>query len=272
MVAEQSTEADRLVAPIALYPDALVAQILAAATCPTEVVEGDRWMQQHPDLKGDAFAQAVDSQSWDPGVKALTQFPSVLAMMDKNLSWTSSPGDAYVNRQQNVLDAVQVMRQRAQQAGNLKSTHPSAGDPARVSVTLALEQVVERKCNSFAGAGCREPPDWALHPVDPAVGCHRVNRVVVRCPRRKPIHAYAKDGIGMTPVQTDVGFRCLAEFPGARTIMHYPVVLVRSSGVVASPPDNGRIAVGHFERWSLRDAHVRRLRGRSKLLLGTVRV
>ena len=145
MVAQQSPEADRLVAPIALYPDALVAQILAAATCPTEVVEGDRWMQQHPDLKGDAFAQAVDSQSWDPGVKALTQFPSVLAMMDKNLSWTSSPGDAYVNRQQNVLDAVQVMRQRAQQAGNLKSTHPSAGDPARVPVTLALEQVVERK-------------------------------------------------------------------------------------------------------------------------------
>ena len=145
MVAQQSPEADRLVAPIALYPDALVAQILAAATYPTEVVEAERWMQQHPDLKGDALAQAVDPQSWDPSVKALTQFPSVLAMMDKSLSWTSSLGDAYVNGQQNVLDAVQVMRQRAQQAGNLKSTHPSAGDPARVPVTLALEQVVERK-------------------------------------------------------------------------------------------------------------------------------
>ena len=123
VVAQQSPEElDRLVAPIALYPDALVAQILAAATYPTEVVEAERWIQQHPDLKGDALAQAVDPQSWDPSVKALTQFPSVLAMMDKSLSWTSSLGDAYVNGQQNVLDAVQVMRQRAQQAGNLKST------------------------------------------------------------------------------------------------------------------------------------------------------
>jgi hypothetical protein len=113
---------DQLVAPIALYPDALVAQILAAASYPAEVVEANRWMQEHTDLKGDALAKAVDPQSWDPSVKALTQFPSVLEMMDKNLSWTSSLGDAYVNEQQNVMDAVQVMRQRAQQAGNLKST------------------------------------------------------------------------------------------------------------------------------------------------------
>jgi hypothetical protein len=115
-------ELDQLVAPIALYPDALVAQALAAATYPTQVVEADRWMQQHTDLNGGALAQAVDSQPWDPSVKALTQFPSVLAMMDKNLSWTSSLGDAYVNAQENVFDAVQVMRQRAQQAGNLQST------------------------------------------------------------------------------------------------------------------------------------------------------
>ncbi|HWS63386.1 MAG TPA: DUF3300 domain-containing protein [Steroidobacteraceae bacterium] len=115
-------ELDQLVAPIALYPDALVAQILAAATYPTEIVEADRWLQQHPDLKGDALATAIDAQSWDPGVKALIQFPGLLGMMDKNLSWTSSLGQAYVNGQQDVLAAVQVMRQRAQQAGNLKST------------------------------------------------------------------------------------------------------------------------------------------------------
>jgi hypothetical protein len=121
--AQQSTqELDQLVAPIALYPDALVAQILAAATYPTQIVEADRWLQQHTDLKGDALAKAVDAQSWDPGVKALTQYPGLLGMMDKNLSWTSSLGEAYVNGQQNVLDAVQVMRLRAQQAGNLKST------------------------------------------------------------------------------------------------------------------------------------------------------
>src|SRR5207248_7163520 len=85
-VQQSPEELQQLVAPIALYPDALVAQILAAATYPTEVVEAERWMQQHPDLKGDALAQAVDSQSWDPSVKALTQLPSVLAMMDKSLS------------------------------------------------------------------------------------------------------------------------------------------------------------------------------------------
>jgi uncharacterized membrane protein YgcG len=120
---QQSPEQlDQLVAPIALYPDELVAQILAASSYPTEVVEAERWMQQHPDLKGQTLAQAVDQQSWDPSVKALTQFPTLLAMMDKNLSWTSALGDAYVNQSQNVLDAVQVMRRRAQQAGNLKST------------------------------------------------------------------------------------------------------------------------------------------------------
>jgi hypothetical protein len=117
-----ASDLDQLVAPIALYPDALVAQILAAATYPAQVVEADRWMQQHTDLNGDALAQAVDSQPWDPSVKALTQFPSVLQMMDRNLAWTSSLGEACVNGQQVVLDAVQVLRQRAQAAGNLQST------------------------------------------------------------------------------------------------------------------------------------------------------
>jgi uncharacterized membrane protein YgcG len=112
----------QLVAPIALYPDSLVAQILAASTFPEQVVEADRWVQTNPDLKGDALGQAVDQQPWDPSVKALTAFPSVLGNMDKNLSWTSSLGDAYYNQEQEVMDAVQVMRQRAQQAGNLKTT------------------------------------------------------------------------------------------------------------------------------------------------------
>ena len=112
----------QLVAPIALYPDSLVAQILAASTFPEQVVEADRWVQEHQDLKGDALGQAVDQQPWDASVKALTAFPSVLGNMDKNLSWTSSLGDAYYNQQQDVMDAVQVMRQRAQKAGDLKTT------------------------------------------------------------------------------------------------------------------------------------------------------
>jgi uncharacterized membrane protein YgcG len=112
----------QLVAPIALYPDSLVAQVLAASTFPAEIVEADRWVQAHPDLKGDALGQAVDQQSWDPSVKALTAFPTVLGNMDKNISWTSSLGDAYYNQEQGVMDAIQVMRQKAQQAGNLKDT------------------------------------------------------------------------------------------------------------------------------------------------------
>ena len=112
----------QLVAPIALYPDALVAQILAAATYPDQIVEADRWLQQHSDLKGEQLGKEVDKQPWDPSVKALVEFPSVLANMDKNLSWTSSLGDAYVNQQQDVMNAVQVMRDRAEKAGNLKST------------------------------------------------------------------------------------------------------------------------------------------------------
>jgi len=121
--AQQTPEQiQQLVAPIALYPDSLVAQILAAATFPEQVVEADRWVQAHPDLKDEALGQAVDQQPWDPSVKALTAFPSVLGNMDKNLSWTSSLGDAYYNQQQDVMDAVQVMRQRAQEAGNLKNT------------------------------------------------------------------------------------------------------------------------------------------------------
>jgi Protein of unknown function (DUF3300) len=101
-------ELDQLVAPIALYPDALVAQMLAGAADPTEIVEADRWLRQASELKGTALAQAVDKQPWDPSVKALTQFPSVLQNMDQNLAWTSALGEANESEPQAVLNAVQV--------------------------------------------------------------------------------------------------------------------------------------------------------------------
>jgi len=100
----------------------LVAQILAASTHPGEVVEADRWKQQNSGLDGTAVARAVDQQSWDPSVKALTQFPLILTNMDTNLSWTRELGNAYESQPQSVLNAIQVMRQRAQQAGSLTST------------------------------------------------------------------------------------------------------------------------------------------------------
>jgi len=120
-VQQSPQELQQLVAPIALYPDALVAQILAASTYPTEIVEADRWMQSHSKLKGEELAKEVDRQPWDPSVKALTQFPSVLENMDKNLSWSSSLGEAYVNQPQDVTDAVQTLRQQARSAGYLNS-------------------------------------------------------------------------------------------------------------------------------------------------------
>jgi hypothetical protein len=136
--AQQTPEQlQQLVAPIALYPDALVAQILAAATYPDQVVVADRWLQQHPDLKGKQLGDEVDKQPWDPSVKSLVEFPSVLANMDKNLSWTSSLGDAYVNQQQEVMNAVQVMRDRAEKAGNLKST--SQEKVAKQGSTIVIE-------------------------------------------------------------------------------------------------------------------------------------
>lgn len=113
---------DQLVAPIALYPDALVAQVLAAATYPTQVVEADRWRQAQGNAPAEQVADAANSQNWDPSVKALTAFPTVLSQMDSNLQWTTDLGNAYYNQPQDVMDAVQAMRQKAQAAGTLQST------------------------------------------------------------------------------------------------------------------------------------------------------
>ena len=121
-VQQSPQELQQLVAPIALYPDALVAQVLAASTYPNEVVEADQWLKDHSSLQGDALAQAVNQQPWDPSVQALTQFPSVLDNMANNLSWTSALGDAFYNQQADVMVAVQRLRAQAKAAGNLKST------------------------------------------------------------------------------------------------------------------------------------------------------
>jgi hypothetical protein len=112
---------EQLVAPIALYPDALVAQVLGAATFPDEVAAASGWLEQNKSLTGAALTQAVDAQQWDPSVKALTQFPSVLDNLAKNLAWTSSLGEAYHNQPTDVMTAVQVLRGKAKAAGNLKS-------------------------------------------------------------------------------------------------------------------------------------------------------
>ena len=111
-----------LVAPIALYPDPLLGQILVAATYPLEVVQAYQWLQQHPGISGDALKQAVQQENWDPSVQALAVFPDVLKRLNDDVTWTTNLGNAFLAQQADVMDAVQTLRQRAQQSGKLNST------------------------------------------------------------------------------------------------------------------------------------------------------
>jgi uncharacterized membrane protein YgcG len=115
-------EVDQLVAPIALYPDALLAQVLMASTYPIEVVYADRWITANPRLKGTALEEALQSQSWDPAVKSLTVFPQVLQMMSQRLDWTQKLGDAFLAQQQEVMATVQALRSEALAEGKLKDS------------------------------------------------------------------------------------------------------------------------------------------------------
>ncbi len=114
-------ELDQMLAPIALYPDPLLSQILMAATYPLEVVEAARWSSANPALTGDAAVQAVANQNWDPSVKSLVAFPQVLQTLDQKIEWTERLGDAFLAQQSQVMDTVQKLRQKAQQVGNLSS-------------------------------------------------------------------------------------------------------------------------------------------------------
>ncbi|MFZ5778592.1 MAG: DUF3300 domain-containing protein [Pseudomonadota bacterium] len=113
---------DQLLAPIALYPDALLAQTLMAATYPLEVVEAARWSQANPTLKGDAAVAAVKDKDWDVSVKSLVAFPQVLSMMNSHLDWTQKVGDAMIGQQKDVAASIQRLRAHAMAAGNLKTT------------------------------------------------------------------------------------------------------------------------------------------------------
>ncbi len=113
---------EQILAPIALYPDDLIAQTLMASTYPLEVVQADRWAKKNKDLKGDALAKALEKESWDPSVKSLMNFPQVLTMMSEKLDWTQKLGDAFLAQQKDVMDTVQTLRRKAEAAGNLKTT------------------------------------------------------------------------------------------------------------------------------------------------------
>jgi uncharacterized membrane protein YgcG len=111
-----------MLAPIALYPDELLVQVLMAATYPLEVTQAARWVKANPNLRGDQLANALEQQNWDPSVKSLANFPSVLQMMDGKLDWTQKLGDAFLGQKDQVMDTVQNLRNKAYTQGNLKTT------------------------------------------------------------------------------------------------------------------------------------------------------
>lgn len=137
---------DQMLAPIALYPDPLVAQILMAATYPLEIVEAHRWLQDpnNAALRGDALATALTNQPWDPSVKSLVAFPQILAMMDGNLDWTERLGDAFLADQTAVGNAIQRLRQRAAAAGTLNTTQQEVvtTTPQEITIEPAMPDVV----------------------------------------------------------------------------------------------------------------------------------
>ena len=131
-------ELDQMLAPIALYPDALLSQILMAATYPAEVVEAAQWSRRNPGLDGDRAVRAVDRMDWDPSVKSLVAFPQILALMDEKLDWTGRLGDAFYAQQADVMDSVQYLRQKAYLAGNLGSTEQLRVDRQGQAIVIEL--------------------------------------------------------------------------------------------------------------------------------------
>jgi len=129
-------ELDQMLAPIALYPDSLLSQLLMASTYPLEIVEAARWSKANPNLKDEQAVQAVEQNTWDPSVKSLVAFPQILQMMDERLNWTERLGDAFLAQQQDVMDTVQNMRQKAATAGNLTSNDQIRVDQQGQSIAI----------------------------------------------------------------------------------------------------------------------------------------
>ena len=132
-------ELDQILAPIALYPDSVLTQVLMASTYPLEVVEAARWAKKNKDLKDKALTAALEKEDWDPSVKSLVNFPQVLDMMNEKLDWTQKLGDAFLAQQKDVMDTVQKLRKKAEEAGNLKSTKEQNVVVEKETQTIIIE-------------------------------------------------------------------------------------------------------------------------------------
>ena len=156
---------DQMLAPIALYPDDLLGQILMAATYPLDVVEAARWVQdpRNAPLKGDQLFAALQQQNWDPSVKSLAPFPSILDMMDVNLEWTERLGEAFLADPKALMEAIQRLRRRAQLAGRLVSTPQAIVQTAPEEITIETPSpgvVYVPVCNSSVVYGAWPYPDY----------------------------------------------------------------------------------------------------------------
>ena len=150
-------ELDQLLAPIALYPDDVLVQLLMASTYPLEVVQAARWVKANQSLKGEQLTAALEKQDWDPSVKSLVNFPTVLDMMNEKLDWTQKLGDAFLAQQKDVMATVQGLRKKAYDAGNLKSSK---------ELTVKVDTAYQAAQPSGAGAPApgAPPPQEAQQP------------------------------------------------------------------------------------------------------------
>ncbi|GGH62898.1 hypothetical protein GCM10010975_28130 [Comamonas phosphati] len=197
----------QMVAPIALYPDKLVAQILAGSTYPNQIGAAETWMGQNPGLRKTALANAVNAQNWDPSVKSLTQFPNVLEQMASNLPWTTALGKAYYNDPSDVMNAIQVMRNRAYKAGTLKTSKQLKVNVASTPSAVAYTP----------GAVVTPLPDPVIAPPEQFIEIVPSQVDIVYVPQ------YAPDMVYGEPLPVYGGYRYV-EVPPPPPVVGVPVV------------------------------------------------
>src|SRR5262245_15325986 len=172
-------ELDQILAPIALYPDALLSQALIAASYPLEIVQAARWQKDNPNVKGDAAVEAVKDQTWDASVQSLVAFPPVLMQLNDHLDWAQKLGDAMISQQQDVADSIQRLRAKAESAGNLKSgpqqtvTTQGSGDDRTIVIQPTNPDVIYAPSyNPNWAYGAWSSPEYppTYYPPPPAYG------------------------------------------------------------------------------------------------------
>jgi Protein of unknown function (DUF3300) len=170
-------ELEQMVAPIALYPDPLLVQVLMASTYPLEIVEAARWSKANPSVTGDAVADALQDRDWDPSVKSLATFPDVLAMMDEKIDWTQKLGDAFLAQQTEVMDAVQRLRAKAHTEGTLMSSkeqtvtvEPAAPAPAAQAAPAGDPAPAAAAAPAAEAAPAAQTTIIKIEPADPVSG------------------------------------------------------------------------------------------------------